>query len=174
MQIGEQVWMAENLNYKTSSSWCYDNNINNCNKYGKLYKWDAALTACTDGWHLPVDEEWKTLEIHLGMSRGQADGVGMRGTDEGKKLKSTSGWPSNRNGIDEVGFMALPGGSRGSDGGFNYLGNGNWWSATSSGLTSTHGVPSAYGRFLDTNVKIARVRNAKTYGYSVRCVRDSK
>jgi len=56
--IDNQIWMAENLNYKYAeedslNSWCYDNKIYNCKKYGRLYDFDAARQACPDGWHLP-------------------------------------------------------------------------------------------------------------------------
>lgn len=106
VKIGEQVWMAENLNYETASSFCYENNPQNCDKYGRLYEWDDALNACPMGWHLPTKEEIKTLFDALG---GQ--------TSAGKKLKSVNGWPSSGfgfpsggNGTDALGFSALPAG----------------------------------------------------------------
>ena len=64
---------------------------------GRLYLWQTALIACPTGWHLPGDEEWKTLEMYLGMSQSEADDISWRGTDEGTKLKSTSGWHQNGN-----------------------------------------------------------------------------
>ena len=62
--------------------------------------------------HFPSHNEWKELEIFLGMSQAQADSSGLRGTDEGEKLKATSGWEDNGNGTDMFGFAALPGGNR--------------------------------------------------------------
>ena len=59
--IGGDRWMAENLNYKTDSSWCYENADSNCVKYGRMYNWEAAMAACPAGWHLPSREEWDSL-----------------------------------------------------------------------------------------------------------------
>jgi len=133
VNIGGQVWFAENLNFEVPNSWWYENDSVNGNVYGRLYTWEAALEACPPGWHVPTDEEWKDLEMFLGMSQSQADGTGLRGTDEGTKLKSTSGWISGGNGTNIVGFNAIPAG-RGDDGeAFERLGSdGYWWTSTES------------------------------------------
>jgi hypothetical protein len=60
-QIGEQIWMAENLNYWMGNSWCYNDRDSYCDKYGRLYEWDAAKTACPDGWRLPSRADWDIL-----------------------------------------------------------------------------------------------------------------
>jgi uncharacterized protein (TIGR02145 family) len=52
VRIGEQVWMAENLNYEAEGSKCYNNSISYCDKYGRLYNWNTAMKACPKGWHL--------------------------------------------------------------------------------------------------------------------------
>jgi len=110
--------MAENLNCNVEGSVCFD--ADSCEKYGRLYDWDAAKKACPSGWHLPSDAEWTALENYVG-------GSSVAGT----KLKSTSGWYNNGNGMDEVGFSALPGGHGTDYNSFRSAGNiGNWWSAT--------------------------------------------
>ncbi|MDR2583981.1 MAG: hypothetical protein LBC75_10920 [Fibromonadaceae bacterium] len=63
--IGFQTWMAENLNYITNSSNCYDDNETNCSIYGRLYNWDKAITVCPRGWRLPENYEWETLMGYL-------------------------------------------------------------------------------------------------------------
>ncbi|GBU20971.1 hypothetical protein R80B4_00858 [Fibrobacteres bacterium R8-0-B4] len=100
-----KVWMTENLNIVTDSSWCYGNKPDSCAKYGRLYTWDDAITACPSGWHLPDTAEWRRLVEAAG------------GDDKaGIKLKSASGWNWNDynnvsgNGTDDYGFSALPGG----------------------------------------------------------------
>ena len=115
VKIGEQVWMAENLNIETEGSVCYQNNPENCGKYGRLYNWQAATKACPIGWHLPSNAEWSKLDI------GEES--------DGKSLKAKS-W----NGTDQYGFAALPGGRGDSSGDYDNLGErGYWWSSTEDG-----------------------------------------
>ena len=169
IKIGSQVWMAENLAYKTASgSSTYIDDANYGIEYGRLYTWDAAIQAVPNGWHLPTDEEWKQLEMLLGMSQKDADGIGGRGTNEGGKLKTTSGWAVNGNGTDEVGFLALPGGILMDNGGFTGLNYwGYWWSATDS-INST----AWFRELLYGDSKIYRDLSFKGDGMSVRCVKD--
>ena len=112
--IGSQTWMAENLNYKTDNSYCYDDKASNCSKYGRLYTWAAAITACPTGWHLPTKAEFETLFTAVG---GQSTA--------GKMLKSTSGWNSSGNGSDDYSFSALPAGVRDYKGDY-YSSEGNF------------------------------------------------
>ena len=169
VQIGEQIWMAENLAYNVEDGcWAYDNDESNVAIYGRLYDWNTALAACPSGWHLPTDDEWKQLEMVIGMSQSEADLTGWRGINEGTKLKAISGWDNNGNGTNDYGFSSLPGGYRISEGNFYGIGtNSYWWSSTEG---STYGV---WRRYLGYNyARVGRATGSNTYGYAVRLVRD--
>jgi len=174
--IGNQTWFAQNLNHSTTGSWWYDDYATHGVTYGKLYTWNAAATACPSGWHLPSDDEWKTLEMFLGMSQNEADKDGIRGTNEGRKLKSTFGWyPAPSNGRNEVGFWALPGGFRSGTGDFQLLSvQGYWWTATNSDPGKVW--YRALGSTPESATKIARrdivVGTAEPFSFSVRCIKD--
>jgi uncharacterized protein (TIGR02145 family) len=175
IKIGNQEWMAENLAFKTAdNSWNYGDSQELGTKYGRLYTWDAAIVAIPVGWHLPTDAEWKQLEVTLGMSLSVADGTDSRGTDEGRKLKATSGWYDNENkttgnGTDEVGFAALPGGQRTNSGIYFVNGwYGYWWTA-SEGDNSR-----AWMRYVTySNTQIYRNLSYMEDAYSVRCVKNT-
>ena len=103
IKIGDQTWMAENLNYDAGSDcWIYENDPTNETRYGKLYNWYSACEVCPDGWHLPSDEEWKELEMYLGMTQEEADNTGCRGTYEG--------WDLYGGGTNSGGFSVKYGG----------------------------------------------------------------
>jgi len=163
--IGEQTWMVENLNRETPDSWCYYNSADSCNKYGRLYTWAAAKTACPNGWHLPTRDEWGTLAKAAGGTGTYGDG-GTAGT----KLKSTSGWYDNGNGTDSLGFSALPGGARSFDGYFSRIGDGGlWWTATEYGI----GI-NAYYRYMSYEQECVRENfdAKKENAFLVRCLED--
>jgi len=158
VKIGNQTWMAENLNYETKNSKCFDNDPANCAKYGRLYKWNDAKAICPAGWHLPSAAEWDTLENTVGSSQA------------GEKLKSKTGWNENGNGTDEYGFSALPGGSgRSSDGTWWSIGSdGAWWSAS-----ETDDAPYAWQVWMSYEKEdVGGYGNDKANLYSVRCVED--
>jgi len=64
-KIGDLIWMLDNLQFETDSSWCMNNDPKNCQKYGRLYTWKAAMQACPDGWRLPTQAEWMDLSLHI-------------------------------------------------------------------------------------------------------------
>ena len=123
--IGKQTWMAENLNYRTEGSYCYDDDELTCFQYGRLYKWEPATDACPAGWHLPSYKEILDLKIELS-HEVYNDSVSA------DMLKSRTGWKSvvdssgpmckillrcgsERKGTDLFGFSVLPTGFRVSD-----------------------------------------------------------
>jgi len=192
VKIGTQTWMAENLAYLPAVSpssdgsetsplyYVYDyegssiseaKSKGNYTSYGVLYNWEAAKIACPSGWHLPTDEEWKTLEKNQGMSDTQADAQWYR--DSGKvgcKLKEagTSHWISSDTDVtNSSGFKALPGGVRFS-GGFYSLGfHTDFWSASESG-TSDAWTRNLYF----TNDGVYRDNSNRYCGFSVRCLQN--
>src|SRR5690554_844499 len=185
VQIGDQVWMAENLAYLPSVNMVADGSedaagsyyyvygydgtnvaeakaTDNYATYGVLYNWTAAMNACPDGWHLPSDAEWTELTDYLG-------GWSVAG---GKlKETGTTHWASpNTGATNETGFTALPGGNRYSNGIFNIIGSirdGNWWSATESDAASVWNRHMQY----DSSF-VYRGYSFKEVGFSVRCLRD--
>ena len=166
VEIGGQVWMAENLNYAAEGSKCYDNKTENCAKYGRLYDDYTAYDVCPAGWRLPFDAEWKMLEDYVGGSEMA-----------GKKLKSSNGWEGNGNGTDEYGFSALSGGLGFSggrfDGKFNSAGSsGIWWGMENG---AKHRLVRIVRRMEFDKDSVYRYLGPwKTNLYSVRCVQDKE
>ncbi|MCL2100638.1 MAG: hypothetical protein FWH22_02855 [Fibromonadales bacterium] len=147
VKIGEQVWMAENLNYE-ARGWCNGN----CEIYGRLYDWTEAMTACPSGWRLPSDAEWDAL---ITIAGGYLEA--------GWVLKAKSGWEQNGNGIDELGFTALPGGFSGLNAGNSSY----WWSA------SADDDYKAYCRamYFDGS-DVEKFAMSKSQSLSVRCIKN--
>lgn len=201
VKIGNQWWMAEDLRVTTylngdtiayhpnSVDWIKDTaayfKYSSSGDFGFLYNWLAVNDSrkiAPVGWHIPSDEEWKVLEMHLGMERISADSISWRGTNQGNKLKiaqpananSTkyweidvvskyTNWPSN-----ESGFTALPNGCRMFNGtlGLGPKYTGFWWTSTSKNN-------DAWYRYLDyQKANVFRFYGDKYHGFSVRCVKD--
>jgi uncharacterized protein (TIGR02145 family) len=159
--IGDQTWMAENLNCDVSGSKCYNNNPDYCNTYGRLYDWATAMAVCPSGWHLPSDAEWSQLIDYVENDNGCSSCAG-------KYLKATSGWNDGLNGVgngkDTYGFSALPGGySWYSFGNFNHAGYCGWWWRLEGGnkyyICGGEDINSIYS-------------GGDEDFYSVRCVQD--
>lgn len=146
VKVGNMVWMAENLNTSTSGSCYYNYNSELGKKYGSLYTWEAAKSACPAGWHLPNDAEWNKLIELAG------------GFDVAGKLLKLGG---------TLGFNA-------TYGGFTTLGNfilldsyGAYWS--SSSYDKDH---AWYIYITRKDNLVTRTYFTKRYGLSVRCVKD--
>ena len=189
VKIGSQTWMAENLNvaykvksgfYRTDTSgFCYKNIWTNCQKYGRLYPWSAAMDSagiyttanncgdgtfckastpvrgiCPYGWHLPSTEEWRELFVAVGGKKKAA-----------KLLKSqTDGW----GGLDEYSFSALPAGIR-DDAGYELEGTlTSFWTSTEEDMEDAVSVDMSDER---DSVLFDYVSD-KFAAYSIRCVKD--
>jgi Fibrobacter succinogenes major domain (Fib_succ_major). len=194
--IGQQIWMAKNLNLATDSSICYDNSPENCSKYGRLYLWDDAMNGacswgsiktddgppiygcvpshypvrgvCPEGWHLPDTTEWASLLKKVGAFTA------------GRALKSDSGWEDYTslefgNGLDSYSFSVLPAGiafpdeESSSDKKSYHKGKESVF-ITSSGYRSSN-VFSAYFDYDSYSVSIGF--HLKNIMSSVRCLHDS-
>ncbi|MEA3287347.1 MAG: FG-GAP-like repeat-containing protein, partial [Candidatus Marinimicrobia bacterium] len=191
--IGNQTWMAENLKvtkYRNGESidkvtdntawgalstgaYCnLDNDDTNADTYGSLYNWysvDDYRNIAPVGWHVPTDDEWKNLEIYLGMSQSEADGSGYyRGTVEGRMLKSTTGWTNEGNGTDEYSFTALPTGARATVGYGYYGDDSRLWTSTPTDDNNAWSRNMHY-----SSDKIARSNTDKTHGHAIRCVKNA-
>lgn len=175
VKIGDQEWMAENLNYQTGESKCYRNEPENCEKYGRLYVWREAVTACPDGWHLPSKEEFEELEKLAGQKAGDIE-------KSGTVLKSTTGWIDNDgksgNGTDGLGFGALPAGDVSDDDYFYFEGySAAFWSSTENASGSWPSKEdcsgNAFGLNLTHSYKGASLDDTcMDDGFSVRCVKN--
>ncbi len=109
VQIGNRIWMAENLNEPTEDSYCYDDNLQNCEKYGRLYSFKAAQKACPAGWHLANSNDEREMLRVLGESDQEKQGVMLAS----KEWFFTQDY-GNRHvqGKDVLGLAILPSGQR--------------------------------------------------------------
>ena len=147
IDVNGTVWMADNLNFETEGSWCYEGNADNCKNWGRLYTWEAATEACPDGWHLPADEEWNQLIWHYG-------GNDLAGT----ALKEGG----------SSGFEAMMAGYRDKQGFYGKVDSSAYfWSATEQNDRYAH----FKGMYKDY-ANIGPYTYTKPDGFSVRCVKN--
>lgn len=147
VQIGNQTWMADNLNYEMQGCCCYDDNPSNCKNYGKLYKWKTATKACPIGWRLPSENDWDKLIDFA----GGADIAGERLVKD-----------------ERIGFNAKLCGYRGMSGNFNEMGrNTTFWTAGDDG-----GLNAYYREITNSSMRVVRHYYDKTYFLSVRCIKN--
>ncbi|MGA2405262.1 MAG: fibrobacter succinogenes major paralogous domain-containing protein [Bacteroidales bacterium] len=198
VKIGTQVWMAENLKttkYNDNSliplvtdntqwgtlstpGYCWYNNDAATYKssYGALYNWYAVdagsnggRNICPVGWHVPTDEEFKLLELYLGMNQAVIDLYGFRGTDQGSQMKHTFGWYNSGNGTNSSGFSALPAGGRnayyGLFGGIDYI--------EIFLSTSEYDTINGWDREVEYNYdNVRRDGYSKKGGAAIRCLKN--
>ena len=175
VQIGGQTWMAENLNYKSPASMAYygttkfasitwwNDSIEYTKKYGRLYTYKVALEICPNGWHLPSQEEWNTVDAIAG---GRPSGA--------KKLKSAEGWKKEGNGTNSIGFNVLPAGNynKRNNEFFGLTVFADFWTSTIA--PSDYKGEAYYRSFGYKKDRIFSNFSNLENGLSVRCVSDKK
>ena len=161
VKINDQVWMGENLAFKTENGCSvYDNIKDYVKTHGYLYTWEAATKACPDGWHLPSMQDWWYLSNFLGGDE-QAGG----------KLKQTgtTSWKSpNTGATNSSGFTALSSGQSG-DRNMEYIGSTTffWTNVDDDDVTSWCGA------LYSSRGELSLYPVNKKDGYSVRCIKNS-
>lgn len=177
VKIGDQWWMAENLDYESANSYCYKDTASNCAKYGRLYTWAAAVDSvglfskngkgcgdgikctptepvrgvCPGGWHLPSNDEWLTLCFAVS-------------DYPGRDLKSPEGWY----GTDVYGFSVLPAGISFSEGSFDGEGSAAYfWSSSEIGSGYSYSM-----QLKSNDVSVFLYYEYKFERFSIRCVKD--
>ena len=198
--IGDQIWMAENLNYADSNetpslkgkSWCYNDSAEYCDKYGRLYTWAAAIDSVRLA---PLDCGYMKDCGRLSMVQGICPSgwhlpsyeelcvlfsVVERDYEAGLGLKSkTGGWHDSydgedRNGVDAFGFSALPAGFYSSDDGYSDR------EFSSEGVQTNFWSSTRATSYDAYYLWVAEVEYAdlhhhfKRNGYSVRCLKDAE
>ena len=186
--IGDQTWMAENLNYEynvngvTYGNWCYNDSVKYCTQYGRLYAWGVAMDSATTGcgygkictvpneriqgicplgWHLPNQTEWNVLFMAVGGSH-----------IAGRMLKTTEGWKTNGNGNNAYGFSALPSGFRQFDGYFFGADADNGSLVSYYWSSFEDGQDNAYRMNLLEDAETSTYYCDKRNAISVRCIKD--
>jgi len=187
--IGTQCWTKTNLRVApagatkgttpgTSSNtdpYYYVNTAVDASTYGYYYNWAAAKLACPSGWHLPSDAEWTAMEAT--QTSAVLNSIGYRGDHAGKlagdgwKSSTAAGAPGNAGDAhhNASGFSAVSAGYRSGSSFYNAGDEAYFWSSTENSYYY------AYYRTLYYNSpSVGRNYYFKTYGLSVRCLRDSE
>jgi|GEM_PF-2267082 len=201
VQIGEQCWMAENLNIGTRingasnqsnnqliEKYCYDNDEQNCDTYGGLYQWREMMSysedestqgICPAGWHIPSTSEWKILEgnadSQFNPGDPEWDRFGFRGIDAGGNLKEEGfeHWlEPNTGATDQFGFTAYAAGSR-SYNGFEFKRVGKDGMFWSSSSEPIYGIAITHQFYYDRQTS-QREYLVPSIGLSVRCIKDEE
>lgn len=147
--VGNQTWMAENLNFKTENSYCYNNFESFCEKYGRLYTWTTKMDksstqgVCPQGWHVPTIAEWDVLQ---------------------KVISSES--------VSERMFLnVLPAGAMSESGTFydEGLGSGFWTS-----VVAYNNADAFCMSFFNNEENASSKSVSQEKGLSIRCIKDAQ
>ncbi|MBZ1356586.1 MAG: fibrobacter succinogenes major paralogous domain-containing protein [Candidatus Nealsonbacteria bacterium] len=195
VEVGNQCWMAENLNVTKyadgsaipnlieSNDWandkegayaCYLDAVENCNTYGALYNWYAVNNEaglCPAGWSVPTHNQWADLERSVCGALGNPD-CSETFPDNGlMDWRGTNEGLHLRSetleGLNTYGFNAIFGGFRNPNGPFSFVDeSGFWWTSSSS-------EDFVKGRIMDmANQGVRRIESMRSSGFSVRCVQN--
>ena len=160
IKVDDRIWFADNLNYKMDGSFCYKEDDSQCQAYGRLYTWDAAVNACPQGFHLPTDDDFQSL--------WQAAGADFNAA---YLLKAAYGWSGETNGSDTLKFSAMPAGNRFDDETYGNLSKfAFFWSSEASKEKQNARV----WYMTSKSMAFSFMNKPKIFGFSVRCVQSSK
>ena len=181
VRYGNAEWMAENFRLEM-------NDVNKCRlynvkedqaesdkrppadpkHYGRLYTYNGAIEACPDGWRLPTDDDWKELEMAMGMSRGDAERREWRGNVAGKMLTCYDRVTDLN--LLLAGYYTYH--TTGVSSGFRFLGSqGYYWTSTPDDAKASG--YSFYRRMVYNRGSVYRESTDNGQYLSVRYVRDA-
>lgn len=181
VKIGDQVWMAENLNYAVEGSWTNDSLDKDGSIYGRYYSLEQSKTACPEGWHTPsYNEAW---ELVLYVGNGSEDSAGW-------KLKTRSGWNwddydnVDGNGVDEFCFGAKSAGYLIDPGRVSHVGeDAHFWTSNSYmgkkwdaslGKEVETGMEAYFLAMWHSDERGKVKHYGASYGGNIRCVKGEK
>ena len=188
VQIGSQVWMAQNLNYASEGSSCYGGESDNCETYGRLYYWSAISSSeaenqgrlqgpCFDGWHVPTDEEFLELINYVGngivveIGREFSEWPAYYSYDKSAAVLKSAGYGWG-DGVytDEYGFSAIPSGMRWDYGSFANLGSSaTYWT---NSVADIYWGPRTLTRGIGKEDYVGAHWDLLNYMFAIRCLAD--
>ena len=175
-KVNSKVNNQGNATAESAQKYCYNDSTKYCDAYGGLYQWHTAMAflqaydslpvvdgmiqsphrgICPAGWHIPDSTEWATLKTWVDNDNGGEE------NDEGRSLKSVSGWSDGGNGTNEYGFNALPGGTAWYNGAANDVGTRAKWWATSAAIN-----------LAAERQDLGNDGSPRSKGLSIRCIKD--
>lgn len=189
VRIGEQIWMAKNLNYKIANAQCYENLLSNCFDHGRLYLWVEAMDIdslyndtnfhettlveippqqgiCPTDWHLPTRAEWIELAEFVRVEQSIPIHPDSNAYDVALYLNSQDDWTVA--GYDTYGFNARSSGYQFSLGTFNFMGiQTYWWAADEKDRGGAYATS-----IFDNSEIFYQGSMPKFQALSVRCLKD--